>query len=200
MVPTQISAGAFLLPAFLLMFLPIQWVVAMVLAGAIHEICHIAAMRLLDVRIDRVSVGVRGAVIETEPMSPDKELICAIAGPLGSAALLLTARWFPRLAVCGVVHCIYNLLPLIPMDGGRVLRSMIFLLFRPGRSERLWCCSQRLIRIFVGGIIVFFAVKHGIIVLLLGIMILKTRRQEKPLANRSFWRYNKSNIDKGVQI
>lgn len=184
-VRIQISAGAFLLPAVLLLFLPIQWVFAMLLAAMVHEFCHIAAISLTDSRIFRVSIGMRGSQIETGPMHPSRELICALAGPLGSAALLLTARWFPRLAICGAVHCLYNCLPLFPLDGGRALQNLLVLLFPPVRGEQIWRCSQIAVRILLAGAIVFLAVKFGWIILLFGVVLLNPRR-EKLLANRPF--------------
>ena len=182
------------------MFLPIQWVFAMILAGAIHEFCHIAVIYLLNETVYALRVGARGAVIETAQMPPRKELLCAIAGPVGSALLLLTVRWFPRLAICGAVHCIYNLLPLFPFDGGRVLHSIIYLACSPVRSERIWKHTQMLLRFAIVGICVYLAIKFGWMILLCGFFLFRGVREEKLLANRPVWRYNSSNIDKGARI
>ena len=177
-VRIHISAGTFIVLAVLLMFLPIQWVLAMVVAAAVHEFCHIAAIFLTNGRVFRISIGVRGAQIETEAMHPAKELICALAGPLGSAALLLTARWFPRLAICGAAHCLYNCLPLFPFDGGRVLHNALVLVFPPVRSEQLWRYSQIVIRGLLAAIILFLAVRFGWIILLFGVVLLKSSRRK----------------------
>ena len=177
-VQIQISAGAFLLPAVLLMLLPMQWVFAMVFAAAVHEFCHIAALCFLNVRIFGISVGMRGARIHTEQMSSTKELICALAGPLGSAALLLTARWFPRLAICGAVHCLYNCLPLLPFDGGRILQSLIVILFSPLRSEQICRYSQIVIRAVLAAAILLAALKYGLVISLLGIVLLRSERRK----------------------
>ena len=174
----QISGGAFLMPAVLLLFLPIQWVFSMVVAAAIHELCHIAAIWSMNGRIFRISIGMRGAQIETETMHPFKELICALAGPLGSALLLLTSQWFPRLAICGAVHFMYNCLPLLPFDGGRILRNLMVLLFPPARSEQIWQVSHNVIRGLLAAAVLFLAVKYGWVILLFGIVLLKSARRK----------------------
>ena len=167
-----------MLPALLLMFLPIQWVSAVIVAAAVHELSHIAALCLLDVHVFDISIGLRGARILTEPMNPTKELVCALAGPLGSAALLLTARWFPRLAICGAVHCLYNCLPLLPFDGGRVLHSAIALVFPEEYCEQVWKHTQHAVQFAIALFTALLAFKLGWGVLLLGILILRYSRRK----------------------
>lgn len=198
-IELRISAGAFLWPAVLLMFLPIQWVVAMLLAGIIHELCHIVTIFILKGKIFRICVGMRGAVIEVASLPPWKELLCALAGPIGSACLLLTARMFPRLAICGVVHCLYNLLPLFPFDGGRILSSLLRLILSHEKAALVCSGTQKLLRIVLALVSVFLALKCGWLFLLLGIALLRGTREEKLLANRPFWRYNRRTNAKGYR-
>lgn len=194
----EITAGAFLWPAVLLMLLPIQWVFAMLFAGAFHEFCHMAAICLTGREIYRMHIGVRGATMETGALPPWQELLCALAGPLGSALLLLAAGWFPRLAICGAVHCLYNLLPLVPFDGGRILRSLLLLLLR-NRGDKIWHCFQQGLRVCMIAACAILASKFGWMILLLSVALLKGTREEKLLANRPFWRYNRGTKAKGYQ-
>ena len=133
----HISAGLCIGLALFLLLLPIQWILAAVLAAGFHELCHAGMIRLCGGRILSVRIGVNGAVMETEPMSTGKELLCALAGPAGGLLLILAARWFPRIAVCGVIHSLYNLLPLYPLDGGRALQCGMELLFPPAVAKRI---------------------------------------------------------------
>ena len=72
-------------------------------------------------------MGAFGASIETGYMTPAAELLCAAAGPIGSISMLLTIRKFPILGLLGLAQGIFNLLPIYPLDGGRILRSIFVL-------------------------------------------------------------------------
>lgn len=108
-----------------LLILPLRWLVAAMAAAMFHEFCHYIMLKLCGVSVYGLSIGANGAKIAAEPMPSYQELLCAMAGPLGSFVLLLTARWFPILAMCAGIHGLYNMLPVMPFDGGRALKSFL---------------------------------------------------------------------------
>lgn len=110
------------LGALMLLVLPLRWLLAAVTAAAFHELCHLGTIRILGGRVHRIQIGITGAVMETEINGKSREFLAAMAGPAGSLSLLLLGRFFPRLAVCGLLQGLLNLLPLYPLDGGRMLR------------------------------------------------------------------------------
>lgn len=118
----RLDPSACFLGAILLLILPLKWLFAALLAAAVHELCHMAAIRLTGGEIWEVRIRGGGAVIETAPMTPGRELLCSLAGPAGGLGLLFFARWIPCTAVCALVQSLYNLLPFFPLDGGRALR------------------------------------------------------------------------------
>ena len=120
-----IDGSAFLLLALLLLTAPLPWVGAALAAAAFHEACHWAALRLTGGRLRGMTVSAAGAVLKTGPMEPRQELWSALAGPAGSLLLLTLLRRFPRIALCGGIQGLFNLLPVYPLDGGRALRCLL---------------------------------------------------------------------------
>ena len=120
-----IDGSALLLLALLLLSAPLPWVGAALAAAAFHEACHWAVLKLTGVRIQGMTVSAAGAVLETGPMEPRQELWSALAGPAGSLLLLTLLRRFPRIALCGGIQGLFNLLPVYPLDGGRALRCLL---------------------------------------------------------------------------
>ena len=121
----EITPGACILWAFLLLVLPLRLMAASVTAALIHEFCHWLAICLCGERPDCVTIGAGGMVMETPPMEPGRELCCALAGPAGSFLLVLLYRLFPLLSLCALVQGCFNLLPVYPLDGGRALRCIV---------------------------------------------------------------------------
>ena len=196
----SISPAAFLLLAALMLLLPLQWVAAMVAAVLIHELFHAAAIRLLGGQLRRVFIGATGAVLETTTLSHGRELLAALAGPIGSGLLIFLAGRFPRLALCGAAHCAYNLIPLFPLDGGRALKNLLFCLLPTPWAIRIYRLSQHTTVIILIACCLFLVWKIGILPLLALVFLLRKQRMENPLAKRPIFRYNRCNKDKGVRL
>ena len=125
--------------ALTLLVLPLPWVAAAVLAAAVHELCHYLVIAALGGQVGRIAVGSGGAAMELGCLSPVRELLAAAAGPVGSLSLMLMGRFFPRLALCGLVQGLFNLLPIYPLDGGRILRRALELAL-PDRAAAASTC------------------------------------------------------------
>ena len=131
----RISAGFYFYLAVLLLILPLKWMFAIIIAAVFHEFCHLLAIRLCGRKISRLEIRPFSANMEVSDLTRGQECICAAAGPAGSLALLAFLPWFPRLAVCAALHGIYNLLPLYPLDGGRILKTLLLILFSPKSAQ-----------------------------------------------------------------
>lgn len=121
----RISPGFFLVGALSVLMLPLRWMTGIFLAAFVHELFHYLAIRITGGQVISFSLGAFGAKIDTLPMSCHTEALCALAGPLGSFSMLLIAEQLPEAALCGLVQGTYNLLPLYPMDGGRILHCLL---------------------------------------------------------------------------
>ena len=122
------------------------WILALFACIVIHELSHclVARRRGFTVR-DIVLMPIGGASeIAGLPGAPSDELAIAVAGPFASVVLALllalvaygagVTMWPPGLFSGAVVSRMmwanlllagFNLLPAIPMDGGRVLRALL---------------------------------------------------------------------------
>lgn len=120
--PVDFSFSVCIWGCLLLLLAPLDLVFSFYAAAAIHESCHILALRLFHIPIYSMTLSISGAVIQTAPLPPKQEFLCAAAGPAGSFLCVLFLRFLPLVAIFGLIQGIYNLLPIYPMDGGRMLR------------------------------------------------------------------------------
>jgi Zn-dependent protease len=114
-----------------------------------HELAHALVARRFGVRTSAITLFLFGGVatLECEPSTPRTDALVALAGPamsaalavLGFALLLALDRVLPdgalrdALGLLGTyvvlangVLAAFNVLPAYPMDGGRVLRALIW--------------------------------------------------------------------------
>ncbi len=132
----EVAPGAYVILAMMLLLIPLRWILAWVIAAMIHEMCHLGMIYLTGGCVNGFRIGPNGAQIHSYPMPCWKEMLCAAAGPAGSILLLLFARWFPGVAICGMLQALWNLIPLYPLDGGRVANCLISLVF-PRYAHRI---------------------------------------------------------------
>lgn len=118
-----IKPGFYAAIAIAILYFPAIWVISWVAAITIHELFHYIVLRLCKISVHTVDIGVNGIKMETEATSGFIEFICAAAGPLGSLLIVFLYKQLPILAVCGLFHLCYNLLPVYPFDGGRILHG-----------------------------------------------------------------------------
>ena len=112
---------------------------ALMLGLAAHESAHLLAAKALGVGIDQLWLMPFGGAIRLENpyiLSPMKLMAVAAAGPAGSLLALLCAAAFaharllsPALALALIrvngLLLLFNLLPALPLDGGRMLYALL---------------------------------------------------------------------------
>jgi Zn-dependent protease/CBS domain-containing protein len=119
--------------------------IGLFLSVVLHELSHSVVARRYGIPMKGITLFIFGGVaeMEDEPSDPRSELMMAIAGPVASIVIGLvfisitvlgvTGGW-PD-AVVGVIQYVgginlilaaFNLVPAFPLDGGRVLRAVLW--------------------------------------------------------------------------
>ncbi len=107
----------------------------------VHELAHLVVARAYGMRAPSITLHLLGGetVIEGESRTPAQELWTAVVGPLVSGALALVA-WLGSealgsglaagllwsLAWVNAIVAVFNLVPGLPLDGGRVMRAVVW--------------------------------------------------------------------------
>lgn len=144
-------------------------VAMMVLAFAgvvVHELGHAVVARRLGVRIKEIELGFFGGAAKMldAPRGPRDEMAIAAAGPAVSFAIAAVSHFaaagsngslFSLLTWVATVNFgigVFNMVPALPMDGGRILRAMLSFRFGHLRATEM---AVKVARVFALGLGVF---------------------------------------------
>jgi len=110
----------------------------------VHELCHALVARRFGLNMRGITLFIFGGVAEMadEPQSARAEFVMAIAGPIASVIIglvclgiryTLAPSWptpargvIAYLAWINLALAAFNMIPAFPLDGGRVLRSILW--------------------------------------------------------------------------
>ena len=158
-----------------LLLLPMQLVVYWILAAAIHELGHYLALRATGMKVFKITIGAMGAIMETEPLVGWKAIVCALAGPMSGLLLMFFMRPLPLLAFCGLIQSVYNLIPLLPLDGGRAVSGVLS--YMPSGKSVLFAVELcTMVLLVLMGIYLMIQYSLGLYPLLLVVFLLIRRK------------------------
>lgn len=139
----RVSVSFWLLVVIAAIISPVQVVVNILLAAMLHECGHLAILRLFRVPVEGMRLTALGAELYArgaQRLSYGRELLVTLAGPainlivaVLAAAAALYMQWETLYVFAGanVILCLYNLLPILPLDGGRTLYLVTAYFFGP---------------------------------------------------------------------
>lgn len=133
----------------------------------IHELGHSVVARRYGVRVKRITLWLLGGVAQLEEMPRQRgaEAVVAVAGPLTSFVVsalcwlllastppgaLVVQFIFGYLAFMNVALGTFNLLPALPLDGGRVLRSLLALRLPHLKATQLAAAVSHVLAVLLG--------------------------------------------------
>lgn len=133
------------LPAYVYWLMGLGTALAFFLCILLHEMGHALVARKEGIPMRGITLFLFGGVaqMEAEPPSALKEFFMAIAGPVVSLVLggIFAILWglgmvqgwhpaavavFGELAFINILVLVFNMVPAFPLDGGRVLRSILW--------------------------------------------------------------------------
>jgi len=167
-----------------------SFVFALFAAVVLHELGHQMAARKFGIEVRNITLLPIGGItpLERTPKHLEHEIFVALAGPAANAllALLLCAwlivmhSWEPidhvrvatgpfieRLFLANVWLVIFNLIPVSPMDGGRVLRAFLARKMNYAKSTQLVASSGQALALVLG----FLGLFTGPMLLFIGLFI-----------------------------
>lgn len=148
----------------------------------LHELAHCLVAQRDGLKVQRITLFVFGglAQLTDEPRTALSELRIAVAGPLTSlilglllwrGALLIPPTTAPlalareSLYYVGLANFFlsaFNILPAFPLDGGRILRSALWFVWRDiARATGVAAALGRMFGYGLGGVGIWLAVAHG---------------------------------------
>ncbi|MBQ9431422.1 MAG: site-2 protease family protein [Kiritimatiellae bacterium] len=138
--------------------------IVLLLSIAAHELGHSLTAMAFGCQVQDITLMIIGgrATMLSMPRKAWQECLVALSGPLVSALLAVLGMFvfpwlcllsrspaldnvavfcFQFLGYTNLTLCLFNLLPAFPMDGGRVLRSLLQQFFM-GRVKATWVASR----------------------------------------------------------
>lgn len=167
-------------------------VIGLFVSVVLHELGHSLTARRYGVKVRRITLWFLGGVAEFEEMPKQRgaEAVVGIAGPIVSFVLAgifaVLAAVLPRtvpavwivvfyLAWINFTLGLFNLLPALPMDGGRILRSLLALKMPHAKATRV---AGLVSRIMAGGMALFGLITMNWWLIILALFIFNAVKSE----------------------
>ncbi len=209
-IPMRIHITFLLLPLLFLMiygFKAMILVLIVFVCVAFHELVHGLVARRFGIKVRDITLLPIGGVASMSkmPENPKEEFLISIAGPLFNIVLaavlffvLYNVPWMPRWILANptlgdswlhtialvpwinITLAVFNLLPAFPMDGGRILRSLLATRMEYRRATQIAVNIGHLFAILFGYV---GLVQGRIILLLIAIFIYMAASAEESQVN-----------------
>lgn len=152
---------------------PLTIVLSVLLAAALHECGHLAALRAFRVPVEGLRLSALGAVLYArgaQRLSYGRELIVTLAGPAANllcgfltALIALCLAWVDGFVLAGahLLLAAFNLLPVAPLDGSRTLYLAAAFFFGPAVGDAVTAIAGFAVSLTLLGAAVWLCAETG---------------------------------------
>ena len=191
-LPVFVYFSAVLDAGFLAALLSVAMVISVFGCVLLHELGHAFAARGFDIGTRDILILPIGGVasLESIPENPFQELWIAIAGPLVNVLIaillyfvrdyipmpVLAAQFVASLAFINLLLVAFNMIPAFPMDGGRVLRSVLAMFMNYVSATSIAATVGKYVAIALG---VYALWNFNIMLMLLAAFVMFAGQREK---------------------
>lgn len=203
----KIGASFLLVIAISLIFGQVSLVCNYLLALSLHELAHLLVAVRSGYSLKLIKLDVFGLSIELNEQIDDNDSFkINVAGPIFNlllCVLCMALYWLVptsysylnTFCFCNLILAIFNLLPVYPLDGGKIFRGMI-------KSDKLYKILDCVIRYSLAGLFICAFIVScfnlpNLLLLILSLFFITSKRKQTPTMSIFKYRQNK-HFDKVV--
>ncbi len=150
-----------------------------VIAVTLHEYGHYIVAKKLGYSVEGMVFAVYGTSLKTSNIyKPKDEVVISLAGPMVNIILVLlcVAMWWivptsylftERFVFCNIIVLVFNILPIYPLDGGRVILSVLSTKISRTKLEKMSsriCLILGICLIFLFLVSIYYAINYNLLI------------------------------------
>lgn len=164
----------------------VQTYIVIILFAIIHELGHLIAGLILGMKPEKIELMPYGLSVSFKLIPKDynkqiyngnllsiKKIIVAFAGPITNLIIIvIVSNLFPNLVIiyANLLLMIFNLLPIYPLDGGRIIKQILHIIFGKKEAEKYMNNISFITLIFItfiGSILIYYMKNISIFIIVI---------------------------------
>lgn len=194
-----ISVHLLFFPIVLLLYFleSIEIMVILLAIIMMHELSHGLIARLFGIKIKEIQILPIGGIVKLDKslnFSNKEEIVISAAGPIFNIILSATVFFLQKyfegqnnldfIIFSSLVIGIFNLIPVLPLDGGRIFRSCLAYILGYKNATKIIAIFSKIFALFLIGIniLILSTGSYNFALILVGIFIYHQSKKEQELA------------------